>query len=188
MKNRFGVAMTLMSCVVGCAGADPASTDENVGESSAAIVRADRDGGPDAAVAVVGLTIFGGHRYCSGVVVAPRVVITAAHCLTDIVERTIVYYGDNVVADQDAFYGDDDPANPWSVAETWAQHPDYDADLHYPDLAVVYLPRELPIFLAAVAAGALLGTWLGVERLPRPGLLRSLGAVLTVAGAKLLFT
>jgi hypothetical protein len=37
-------------------------------------------------------------------------------------------------------------------------------------------------------AGALLGTWLGVERLPRPWLLRMLGLVLLVAGAKLLFT
>ena len=50
------------------------------------------------------------------------------------------------------------------------------------------LPRELPIFLAAVGGGALLGTWLGVERLPRPWLLRTLGLVLTIAGAKLLFT
>jgi uncharacterized membrane protein YfcA len=50
------------------------------------------------------------------------------------------------------------------------------------------LPGELPFFLASVFAGALLGTWLGVERLPRPWLLRTLGAVLTVAGAKLLFT
>jgi uncharacterized membrane protein YfcA len=54
--------------------------------------------------------------------------------------------------------------------------------------AVGYLPRELPIFLAAVAAGAVLGTWLGVERLPRPWLLRTLGLVLVIAGAKLLFT
>ena len=54
--------------------------------------------------------------------------------------------------------------------------------------SVGQLPRELPVFLAAVGAGALLGTWLGVERLPRPWLLRTLGAVLTVAGAKLLFT
>jgi uncharacterized membrane protein YfcA len=54
--------------------------------------------------------------------------------------------------------------------------------------SVGHLPRELPIFLAAVGAGALVGTWLGVERLPRPWLLRTLGAVLTVAGAKLLFT
>ena len=54
--------------------------------------------------------------------------------------------------------------------------------------SVGHLPRELPIFLGSVMAGALLGTWLGVDRLPRPWLLRTLGLVLTVAGAKLLFT
>jgi len=50
------------------------------------------------------------------------------------------------------------------------------------------LPSQLPIFLVAVAIGALAGTWLGVSRLPRPWLLRFLGAVLLIAGAKLLFT
>lgn len=54
--------------------------------------------------------------------------------------------------------------------------------------AVGHLPAELPTFLAAVAAGALIGTWLGVERLPRPWLLRTLGLVLSIAGAKMLFT
>lgn len=54
--------------------------------------------------------------------------------------------------------------------------------------SIGHLPAQLPIFLAAVGAGALLGTWLGVERLPRPWLLRTLGAVLLIAGAKLLFT
>ncbi|MEO6361103.1 MAG: sulfite exporter TauE/SafE family protein [Sphingomicrobium sp.] len=49
------------------------------------------------------------------------------------------------------------------------------------------LPSELPIFLGSVAVGALLGTWLGVERLPRAWLLRTLGLVLLIAGAKLLF-
>jgi len=49
------------------------------------------------------------------------------------------------------------------------------------------LPSELPIFLAAVGSGALLGTWLGIDRLPRPWLLRTLGVVLIIAGAKLLF-
>ena len=49
------------------------------------------------------------------------------------------------------------------------------------------LPAELPIFLAAVASGAVIGTWLGIDRLPRPWLLRTLGLVLTIAGAKLLF-
>src|SRR5437868_12185529 len=50
--------------------------------------------------------------------------------------------------------------------------------------SVGHLPRELPLFLVAVGGGALLGTWLGVERLPRPWLLRTLGAVLLIAGAK----
>jgi hypothetical protein len=54
--------------------------------------------------------------------------------------------------------------------------------------SVGHLPHELPLFLAAVAGGAVLGTWLGVERLPRPWLLRMLGVVLTIAGSKLLFT
>ena len=53
--------------------------------------------------------------------------------------------------------------------------------------SIGFLPAELPIYLAAVAAGALLGTWLGVDRLPRPWLLRFLALVLLIAGAKLLF-
>ena len=54
--------------------------------------------------------------------------------------------------------------------------------------SVGHLPQQLPLFLGSVAAGAILGTSLGVERLPRPWLLRTLGAVLVIAGAKLLFT
>lgn len=54
--------------------------------------------------------------------------------------------------------------------------------------SVGHIPQQLSFFLLSVGAGALLGTWLGVERLPRPWLLRMLGAVLVVAGAKLLFT
>jgi uncharacterized membrane protein YfcA len=53
--------------------------------------------------------------------------------------------------------------------------------------SVGHLPSALPIFLAATFGGALLGTWLGVERLPREWLLRFLGTVLLVAGGKLLF-
>lgn len=53
--------------------------------------------------------------------------------------------------------------------------------------AVRALPPELPWLAGAVVAGALLGTWLGVGRLPRERLLQALGLVLAVAGAKLLF-
>ena len=54
-------------------------------------------------------------------------------------------------------------------------------------VSVRALPPELPILVAAVVAGALIGTWLGVARLPRDRLLQALGLVLTVAGAKLIF-
>jgi uncharacterized membrane protein YfcA len=50
------------------------------------------------------------------------------------------------------------------------------------------LPSELPWFVAAAAAGALLGTWLGVDRLPRHRLLQCLGLVLAIAGAKLVLS
>ncbi|PSJ37363.1 sulfite exporter TauE/SafE family protein [Allosphingosinicella deserti] len=50
------------------------------------------------------------------------------------------------------------------------------------------LPSALPWFVAAVAVGALLGTWLGVDRLPRARLLQCLGFVLVIAGGKLLLT
>ena len=54
--------------------------------------------------------------------------------------------------------------------------------------AVRALPEALPILVVAVAAGALLGTWLGVDRLPRDRLLQALGLVLVIAGVKLVFT
>lgn len=54
--------------------------------------------------------------------------------------------------------------------------------------SVGQLPAELPWFVAAVAGGALLGTHFGVRRLPVPALLRLLGAVLLIAGGKLILS
>lgn len=52
--------------------------------------------------------------------------------------------------------------------------------------SVEQLPPELPILVAAVFAGALLGSWLGVSRLPRHRLLQGLAIVLVIAALKLL--
>ena len=54
--------------------------------------------------------------------------------------------------------------------------------------SVQRLPAELPILVGSVFAGALLGTWLGVTRLPRHRLLQGLALVLVIAGLKLLLT
>lgn len=47
------------------------------------------------------------------------------------------------------------------------------------------LPAEMPIYVAAVLAGATIGAWLGVSRLSLPGVSKALGLVLIVAGLKM---
>lgn len=54
--------------------------------------------------------------------------------------------------------------------------------------SVQHLPAELPILVGSVFGGALLGTWLGVSRLPRHRLLQGLAIVLVIAALKLLLT
>ena len=48
------------------------------------------------------------------------------------------------------------------------------------------LPAEMPLLAATVLAGGWVGTALGLERLPRRGLILALAVVLLVAGGKLL--
>lgn len=48
------------------------------------------------------------------------------------------------------------------------------------------LPAALPWLVIAVAVGALVGTWLGSVRLPKPRLLQGLGLVLVIAASKLI--
>ena len=51
----------------------------------------------------------------------------------------------------------------------------------------VVLPAELPAWVAAVAAGGLIGSWLGALRFSVLALRRALAAVLVAAAAKLVF-
>jgi uncharacterized membrane protein YfcA len=48
------------------------------------------------------------------------------------------------------------------------------------------LPAELPIYLVAVMAGALIGTQIGIYKYAKEHLLKALGVVLVIAGAKLI--
>ena len=49
------------------------------------------------------------------------------------------------------------------------------------------LPAAMPLWLAAVAVGGLVGSELGSRRLPAVGIRRALGGVLLIAGLKLIF-
>ena len=48
------------------------------------------------------------------------------------------------------------------------------------------LPAELPLYMVAVMAGALVGTQLGIHRYAKEHLLKALGVVLLIAGVKLI--
>ncbi len=52
--------------------------------------------------------------------------------------------------------------------------------------SVQSLPPELPLFAIAVILGGVLGTSLGIGKLATPNILRALGVVLAIAGAKLI--
>ncbi len=54
-------------------------------------------------------------------------------------------------------------------------------------LSVQRIPAELPWLAAAALAGAVVGTWLGLQKLDQKGLLLVLAVVMTLAGTKLLF-
>lgn len=94
-----------------------------------------------------------GTRTCSGGYFAPRVVATAAHCLTDIFNnQLIVYYGDTYDADFALLTEDQNgfvvppPGQPsvWSKADSFEINPSYVPDQHFPDIGVIYLDRKLP--------------------------------------------
>ena len=52
--------------------------------------------------------------------------------------------------------------------------------------SVKALPAELPLYAAAVLAGAVIGSTFGIGKLPTNTILRALGVVLTIAGVKLI--
>jgi uncharacterized protein len=54
--------------------------------------------------------------------------------------------------------------------------------------SVQRLPPALPVYIAAVMIGALVGTALGIKRLPSGLLLKALGIVLAIAGLKLVLS
>lgn len=166
--------------MVGCASGDPNAgkselgTETTLGTSADAIVRPTATGGRDQVVMIYAEVVLPngniGTRTCSGSYFAPRVVLTAAHCLTNIfADDLFVYFGDdfatdfaNEVTQQSTLLSVPPPGQPshFSKADSWEIHPQYDANLNYPDMGVVYLDRKPPFDPLPLFRSKLDNSWL----------------------------
>ncbi len=138
---------------------------EQVDAPPASIVRGvDEPGLPQVVLLHAGLR-NGGVLRCSGTYVAPRLVLTAAHCLRADVrpDRFFVYHGSDYLADRAVLPAIPPPGQPssWAHVDGWIQHPDYDPQLHYPDVALLYLDRALPFAPLPIYPERVSDRWIG---------------------------
>jgi trypsin len=168
-KLNLGIACLVFAA--GCSGGEGAG--EQTTETESAIVRGTTENGRNYVMDLrftynsvntqTGVHLTGN---CSGVLYAPRTVLTAAHCInpvrnagtanqfTDSVSSVLVYIGNNYAADLQALTtaGGGDPASGvtaapaasrWMKADSWETHPSWDpTGTLYADLALVYVDRE----------------------------------------------
>jgi hypothetical protein len=134
--ERQGCAGALLVAVALVAGGCAATDGEGGGPARRAIV----NGEPDTVHRAVAALVYQGSVFCTGTVIAPRAVLTAAHCLAR---------GNRPPAEVQAFFGDDWAAGGPSVAVTEGfLHPDYymnDArGAPMNDVAVLVLAADAP--------------------------------------------
>ncbi|HSO32692.1 MAG TPA: trypsin-like serine protease [Labilithrix sp.] len=132
VRALAGAAILASSaCAAEAAGGDELSPNEGpIAATQQAITHgADDDGDP----AVVAL-LQGGKVYCTGVLVTPNVVATAAHCVTPSPPDQ-VYFGVDPASKKGTFI---------DVSDSKA-HPDFDEDTLLDDIAVVGLASKAPV-------------------------------------------
>lgn len=167
IKKLSSVAVGAL-VLAACGSVDDTQTDPST--SAESIIRPTQTGGRNEVVMIYAILSNGATRLCSGGYFAPRVVLTAAHCLEN-TRQVFVYYGDNAyTADLGQLtLGPDNfnlvpppPGSPsvWAMADTVETHPQWDPELVYPDMGVVYLDRKLPFDPLPIFRNRLGNSWI----------------------------
>ena len=147
-RNSGFLLMCGLLTVAACGGGN-----EEVDSTTGEIVRSTSNGGRDQVVLIFTISNIGGVTLCSGSYYAPRVVLTAAHCVPENTYQVFVYYGDNYQQDRSELTSDGSiglvpppigaPSH-WSQADSWQVNPAYNATLNSAEMATVFLDRKPP--------------------------------------------
>lgn len=165
-KTAFAVCGAAAFVWTGCASSDPSA--EPTGVSEQKVVRGTPVPVSDVpsigrpyVVVVLFQTYDTQWSFCSGTYIAPRVVLTAAHCVPPAnVARGFVYWGNDFLNDSTLFEVPP-PSQPslWANVDSWEINPGYPVNRFDADLAVVYLDRKAPFDPLPIYRSRLDGSW-----------------------------
>ncbi len=161
-KKALASSTALICALSGCGTAEPKGNIEATNQAEESIVR----GTPEAGrpyVVLVQSEGYGGMTRCSGSYFAPRVVLTAGHCIRSDAWRVLVYFGSNYEADLPLRNAIPAPGQPtvWAKADSVQLNPNYSSATQDADMAVLYLDRKLPFDPLPLYRNRLDASWVG---------------------------
>jgi hypothetical protein len=169
-KKAFGFCSTALSLT--CCGGTADTDIEAAGQIQDPLVRGTPVPVSDVpsigrpyVVLVVFQTNDGFYNACSGTYFAPRVVLTAAHCVPPgNVFRGLVYWGNDLEADFGQIFGPvPPPGEPslWAELDSWEVNPGFTVNPFDADMAVLYLDRKPPFDPLPLYRNRIDSSWTG---------------------------